>query len=119
MATIQRSLDELMTVDGALCAALVDATSGMILGSAGTHAELDLAAAGDTELVRAKQNTLHLLETQDVIEDILVSQRKQYQIIRPLAASEGVFIYLVLDRARANLALARRKTADVERALVV
>jgi hypothetical protein len=29
----------------------------------------------------------------------------------------GVFIYLVLDKSRANLALARYKTADLEKAL--
>ena len=33
------------------------------------------------------------------------------------AANEGVFFYLVLDKSRSNLALARRKTVDVEKEL--
>jgi hypothetical protein len=36
-----------------------------------------------------------------------------------MARKEGVFIYLVLDKVKSNLALARRKTADVEKELVI
>ncbi len=32
MATIKQTLDELMTLDGAMCAAVVDSASGMMLG---------------------------------------------------------------------------------------
>ena len=31
MATIKQTLDELMTLDGAMCAAVVDSASGMML----------------------------------------------------------------------------------------
>jgi hypothetical protein len=34
-----------------------------------------------------------------------------------MAQHAGLFIYVVLDRSRANLALARRKTLDVEATL--
>ena len=53
MATIQDSLDALMTTDGAVCAALVDSTSGMLMGSAGSGVDMELAAAGNTEIGRA------------------------------------------------------------------
>ena len=36
MATIKQTLDELMTLDGAMCAAVVDSASGMMLGSVGS-----------------------------------------------------------------------------------
>ena len=46
------------------------------------------------------------------------STGKQYHIIRPSARQEGVFIYLVMDRARANLAMARRKTQDADKEMM-
>ncbi|RYH63910.1 MAG: hypothetical protein EON54_07220 [Alcaligenaceae bacterium] len=115
MANINESLDQLVSVDGALCAAIVDSTSGMLLGSVGTGVDMELAAAGNTEVVRAKNRTMEALGLNDAIDDILITLGKQYHIIRPLAAKEGIFIYLVLDKVRANLALARRKVQDIEK----
>ena len=119
MASIQDSLNALMTVEGALCAALVDSTSGMLMGSVGSGVDMELAAAGNTEVVRAKLKTMRMLNLNDQIDDILITLGKQYHIIRPVAANEGVFFYLVLDKGRSNLALARRKTVDVEKELKI
>ena len=117
MATIRQSLEDLLTVDGAMCAAVVDSSSGMMLGSAGSGVDLEAAAAGNTEVVRAKMKTMRSLGLNDVIEDILITLGKQYHIIRPMSRKEGVFVYFVLDKAKSNLALARRKVLDVEREL--
>jgi hypothetical protein len=117
MATVTDSLKELLRLDGAMCAALVDANSGMMLGSAGTGLDLELAAAGNTEVVRAKLRTMKTLGLGDAIEDILITLSKQYHIIRPVQAKAGLFMYLVLDRSRANLALARRACQDAEGSL--
>ena len=119
MATIKQSLDELLTVDGAMCAAIVDSSSGMMLGSAGSGVDLEVAAAGNTEVVRAKLKTMRQLGLNDVIEDMLITLGKQYHIVRPSSRKEGVFIYFVLDKAKSNLALARRKTQDVDKDLVI
>jgi len=117
MATIKQSLDELLTLDGALCAAVVDSSSGMMLGFAGTGVDLEVAAAGNTEVMRAKLKTMRSLGLNDVIEDILITLGKQYHLIRPLSRKEGVFIYFVLDKAKSNLAIARRKMQDIEKEL--
>lgn len=115
VATIKQTLDELLTLDGAMCAAIVDSSSGMMLGSAGSGVDMDMAAAGNTEVVRAKLKTMRTLGLNDVIEDILITLGKQYHIIRPLSRKEGVFIYFVLDKTKSNLAIARRKCLDVEK----
>lgn len=115
MATIKQTLEELLTMDGAMCAAVVDSTSGMMLGSAGSGVDLEVAAAGNTEVVRAKMKTMRALGLNDVIEDILITLGKHYHIIRPSARKEGVFIYFVLDKAKSNLAMARRKVQDVDK----
>ena len=119
MASIQESLSQLMTIDDAQCAAVVDSGSGMLLGSIGSGVDLELAAAGNTEVVRAKLKTMKSLNLNDRIDDILITLGKAYHIIRPLQKHEGLFVYLVLDKAKSNLALARRKTQDVEQALAV
>jgi hypothetical protein len=114
MATVSDSLKELLKIDGAMCAALVDANSGMMLGSVGTGLDLELAAAGNTEVVRSKMKTMKSLGLNDNIEDILITLGKQYHIIRPLAAKTGIFIYLVLDKSKSNLAMARRACQETE-----
>ena len=114
MANLNESLQDLMTLDGALCAAVVDYNSGMLMGSIGSGVDLELAAAGNTEVVRAKMKTMKSLGLNDTIEDILITLGKQYHILRPAEKINGIFIYYVLDSGRANLALARRKIADVE-----
>jgi hypothetical protein len=115
LASIKQTLDDILTIDGAMCAAVVDSASGMILGAAGAGLDIEVAAAGNTEVVRAKLKTMRALGLNDVIEDILITLGKQYHIIRPSSSNEGVFIYVVLDKQRANLALARRKTQEVDK----
>lgn len=119
MADIGESLLELLSLDGAMCAALVDGASGMLMGSVGSGVDMELAAAGNTEVLKSKMHTMKVLGLNDSIDDILITLGRQYHIIRPLLGKEGVFIYLVLDKAKANLALARRKVHDVEKVLVV
>jgi hypothetical protein len=117
MANITESLAKLLEADGAVCAAIVDANSGMLLGKAGSGVDLELAAAGNTEVVRAKMKTMKSLGLNDTIEDILITLGKQYHIIRPVASKPGLFVYLVLDKAKSNLALARRNVQDAENTL--
>ena len=121
MSNMAEGLLEAMTIDGALGAAVVDYTSGMTLGTAGggTSLDLEIAAAGITDVVRAQLRMVDLLGGDDQIEDILVTQSTQYHVLRPVATGEGLFLYLVLSRDRGNLALARRALSGIERSLVV
>ena len=90
----------------------------MCLGAAGSPGfDLELAAAGNTEVVRAKKNIRDKLGLKDKIEDILISLTAQYHLIRMVGTS--MFIYLVLDRTKGNLALARKELESIERQLDV
>ncbi|MFC1412563.1 hypothetical protein ACEZCY_26575 [Streptacidiphilus sp. N1-12] len=124
MSNLETALKEAMSVEGALGVAIVDYSSGLALGTLGSTKELDLnvAAAGNTDVVRAKMRTMEMLNLHnETIEDILITLTNQYHIIRPLTrqTSKGIFLYLALDRNRANLALARHRMRQIEENLEV
>ncbi|MFI7023673.1 hypothetical protein ACIBO1_29340 [Micromonospora sp. NPDC049903] len=121
MANLDTALKDAMTIDGAIGVALVDYTSGMTLGVAGGTPEIDLtvAAAGNTDVVRAKMRTIEMLKLNDEIEDMLITLGGQYHIIRPLNGTngKGLFLYLMLSKTRSNLALARHQLRSIEERL--
>jgi hypothetical protein len=120
MMSMTDGLQALMAIDGALGACVVESASGMVLAKCGgASLNLEIAAAGNTEVLRAKQKTLKALGMQDRIDDILISLGQQIHILRPTQSRPGIFLYLVLDRTRANMALARMKTAEIDEALVI
>lgn len=117
---IETALKEAMSISGAIGAALVDYESGMMLGAAGGTRtfSMEVAAAGNTDVVRAKARTMDALGIRESIEDILITLDKQYHLIRLLTrGGSQLFLYLALDRERANLALARHSLRSIERDL--
>ncbi|MFE1321054.1 hypothetical protein [Kitasatospora phosalacinea] len=124
MAAVETALKDIMSsIEGTIGVALVDYNSGMALGTIGGGSDLDLnvAAAGNTDVVRAKLRAMELLNLNEAIEDILISLSTQYHLIRPLTSrtGKGLFLYLALDRNRANLAMARHQLKKVEADLEV
>jgi len=111
------SLAPLEAIDGFVAAALVDSDSGLAMAKAGGGIDLDLAAAGNTEVVRAKRRVANALALNDDIEDILITLGKAYHLIRPLESNKNLFVYVVLDRKRANLAMARHELKSFEKTL--
>ncbi|GGQ84554.1 hypothetical protein [Couchioplanes azureus] len=123
MPEMDVALKGTMQIDGAIGAALVDHTSGMALGTAGGSRDLDLtvAAAGNTDVVRAKLRAMEMLNLTEKLEDILITLDTQYHLIRPVSSrsGKGLFLYLVLNKDRANLAMARHQLRAIEQGLDV
>lgn len=117
MSNVTESLDSLIELAGARSAALVDSATGMVLGHAGSDAELEITAAANTEVVRAQLKSIGSLGSDDAIDDILITLSTQYDIVRPLAANPSVFLYLAMDKDKSNLAMARFKVAECEKQL--
>ncbi|GAA4506989.1 roadblock/LC7 domain-containing protein [Brevibacterium yomogidense] len=122
MSQIDTHISELLAIDGATGAAVVDISSGMALATGGAPGfDLTVAAAGNSNVVRAKLATMKDLALPGKIEDIMITLENQYHIVNVLNTTdtEGLFIYLVLDRAKANLALARHKLTRIAAAVSI
>ena len=106
-------IEKLATTKGVMACAVVDYESGMLLDGVSPSAmDLDVLSVCNTEIVRSEVRAIERLygeeETEEAIEDILISLHKEYYLLRPMQSIKGVFMFMVLDRKTANLALARR-----------
>jgi predicted regulator of Ras-like GTPase activity (Roadblock/LC7/MglB family) len=107
-------LEKLLSFDGALCVAVVDSETGMILGNAGSGVDIELAAAGASVILRARLASIKALGGEEQIEDVLISLTSQVQIIHPLPRNPSIFTYLIGDKAKSSLAMARFKAAEAD-----
>jgi hypothetical protein len=118
-AKVKAALDEAMTIDGALGVCLVDYQSGMTLGTAGgEELNLEMEAAGNTEVVRSKMRVMGALGLQDRIEDVLITLGNQYHLIRMVKGTDSLFLYLALSKGPANLGMAKYQLSGIEQKLV-
>ena len=133
------NLEKLNSLAGFVGAALVDGDSGMALAMVGGgNINLELAAAGNTEVVRAKRRVAEQLGLSDTLEDLLITLTtqyhlirsllsrvqlagltlgSQYHLIRPLESNPLLFLYVVMDRSKANLAMSRHELKAFEKTL--
>lgn len=110
----KRALDAVMDLDGALGVVLVDASSGSSIYKVGGGPGLDLdrAAVGNSKMVGAKRETITSLGLDDTLEEILITLPEQYHLLHWVSNEPSQFLYFVLDREGANLAVARQRLAS-------
>lgn len=114
-------ISELANIQGFIAGCLVDGESGLMLANQTGPIKFDIEAAGaaNTEVVRAKNEAMRALGLNDHIEDILITLGTQMHLIRPLASNPMVFVYVALDRSKANLGMARLALKNIEGTLKV
>lgn len=116
-----KQLAEMLTLDGMLGCAVVDATNGLILAREtrdDVAFDLDLAAAASTQALKAHKAAARNMGLADTVEEVMTSAGSRHQIIRQLSRYEDLFLFVLLDRHRTNLALARYKLMEVEREMI-
>jgi hypothetical protein len=113
MSTIKEGLGAAMEIEGAMAASLIDIQSGMHLGSAGEGFDAALAGAGESDVLRAELRAMQSVGLADRIDDVMVALGGQYHLSHMVGSK--LFLYLALDRADANLALARHKLGEIAR----
>ncbi len=121
MTTMNDSLNKIMGIQGTFACALVDHQSGMTLGFENIRGDfnIEVAAAGNTDVVKSKKRIMEALGIQGGIEDILITLDDQYHLIRPLRRIPNLFLYVALDKATGNLGLARHHLAEIEKGLEI
>ena len=118
--TMSTDISSAQDINGFVGACLCDSDTGLMLGSEGGGGiDLEIAAAGNTEVVRAKRAVAKALNLNDTIEDILITLGKQYHLIRPLEKNPAIFLYVVLDKKAANLGMARVQVKSLEAKLAI
>jgi len=121
MSNVNESLDQVMNIDGAFASAIVDYESGMTLGTRNTTNgfDIEVAASGNTTVVRSKMEVMQQLAIGGGIDDILITLDTQYHLIRPLRSGGSLFLYVAIDRKRGNLGMARHQVAAIEKQLTI
>lgn len=116
----REALARLARTEGFRAALVVDGETGRLLDSeGGAGLDLETAAAGGSQVLRAELEALCDLGMPQLVEDILITLPHQYHLLRPCRRRASLFVYLVLDRPQGNLALARHIMAACEAELQV
>ena len=144
MPGIDECLLEAMRLPGARGAALVDWTSGLALGTVGESpgGDPETMAAEAAELARLAADHRAFAPEEDdganadagaggftgsrpgqdpPVEDLIISNRDSYHVLRFVTTSfdSSVFLHLWLARAEGNLALARIRLGEMAGRLVL
>ncbi|NYE41214.1 hypothetical protein [Streptomyces fulvorobeus] len=133
MPGIDECLLEVMRLPGARGAAVVDWTSGLALGTTGEspNGDHEATAAETAEVARmaAEQPAFALPPPGGAggprpgppVEDVIITTHTGYHVLRfvETAFDSSVFLYLWLDRAEGNLALARLRLGEMAERLVL
>ena len=123
MDNIKESIQSALNIDGTVGAAIGDWGTGFSLGQASRNEQafssikLEQAVALNAEVIKAKNRARDGLGITSPIEDILITLTNQYHLLRICDLADGVFFYLVMDREKANLGLARIKLRQIEKNL--
>jgi hypothetical protein len=111
------ALQALLRLPGATYSCVVERDSGRVLAEVGNGE----AGSGDSEGVvpysvpRWGTAVAAMFGTTsgDELDDVMITGRRSYHLVRPLGPDASVLVYLRLDRSRSNLAAARRELATV------
>ena len=111
----------MLALDGLLGCAVVDSTTGLVLARE-TRGEppvdMDLAAAACAQVMRAQRQAARSMGLPDPVDEVMTSAGGRQLIMRTVMRHADLFLVVLLDKQRTNLALARFQLMEVERGLV-
>jgi hypothetical protein len=116
---IEDCLRQVMAIQGALGASLIDYPSGSTIGAAGRgpHDPDDRSAAGAAQLVHATVDTAAFATVGEPghVEDIVITAGNGYHLVHLLSGTLGgrLVLYLWLDRMLGNLAMTQRSIRTI------
>jgi len=117
--TIREALEQGRTLEGSLATLLVETATGKLVAAAigAKGVDVEVAAAATAEIARQKPRVEERIGLKDAFEEVLLTSARRYYLLRPVGSGSRLFLLLVLDRTKANLAAAQQGLADIGRAL--
>jgi len=119
--SLDKSLQDVLAVDGVRVAALVDIATGMVVGSAGDEGpDLPAAAASVADEARAARTMLGPDCPGGDLDEITLVTASRIHLARVLSArpGEGMVLFVDLDRTRVNVALASLRVGQAALAVL-
>ena len=116
----RQALADMLQVDGLLGCAIVDGTTGLVLAREARDdhpADLDLSAAASAQVLRAHRLAARNMGLSEQIDEVMTSAGNRHSVLRLVSRHPDLFLMALLDRNRANLALARYKLMEVDKSL--
>lgn len=116
----ERTLNDLMTLDGLIYVALVEVQSGQIVASPSGGTDIDRAAVAAAELMRLHRSSLRLLShvsSPETVDEVLVTAGSRYHVLCAVPGAPDLLLLAVLDKLRSNLASARHRILQAQQAL--
>ena len=116
MSRLQESLRRFLAVEGVRTAALIDVATGMIVRSAGKpDPDLSATAARVADEARAVRSALEAAGTTDDLVEIATTIGGRLHVSRILqhSPSDGLLLFVDLERAKTNLGLASLRVGQL------
>lgn len=117
----RQALAAMLTLDGLIGCAVVDGTTGLVLArearTGSAFVDMEIAAAASAQLLRAHRQAARAMALPDPVDEVMTSAGQRQQVIRTVSRHPGLFLVVLLDKQRTNLALARFQLMEVERGL--
>lgn len=119
-SSLDALLDRTRQIEGLVVGCLVDAGTGMVLGSVRGEGEQEVSvpvsAAGATDVAHAISLMTGGLAAEGGLEDVIITLKGQYHLIRRFSPAPKLdfLLLVVLDRAGTNLAMALRQLRDLD-----
>jgi hypothetical protein len=114
------TLAGMLALDGLLGGAVVDGTTGLALARetlGDASVDMDLASAACAQLLRAHRQAARSVGMSEHVDEIITSAGPRQQVIRTVSRHPELFLVVLLDKQRTNLALARYQLMELERGL--
>ena len=120
-SSLQETLAQLLTMEGVRTVALVDIASGMVVRSAGEQdVGLAAAAASVADEARAAREALGPRRPAGELDEMSAVTESRLQLAKILRSrpGEGLLLFIDMDRARANVALASLRVGQLAPAVL-
>jgi hypothetical protein len=121
MSRLQESLRCFLAVEGVRTAALIDVATGMIVRSVGKpDPDLPAVATRAADEVRAVRSALGPAGAADGLVEIATTTGSRLHLSKILQSSpsEGLFLFVDLERAKSNLGLATLRVSELAPAVL-